>query len=109
MATKANLALDQGATFSTVITLTDSNGDAIDLTNYTGASQMRKSYTSSTAYTFSVSLGGSNGSITLAMSANATANIAPGRYLYDVELTDDEGIVSRVFEGIVTVAPNITR
>ena len=109
MATKANLTLDQGATFSTVITLTDGNGNAIDLTNYTGAAQMRKSYTSSTAYTFSVSLGGTSGTITLGMSANTTAGIAPGRYLYDVELTDTSSIISRVFEGIVTVTPNITR
>lgn len=109
MATKANLFIDQGATFNTVITLTDNNGDIIDISGYTGAAQMRKHYTSSTAKSFTVGLGGANGTITLSMSANATANIEAGRYLYDVELTDAGGIVSRVFEGIVTVNPNITR
>lgn len=109
MATKANLSIDQGTTFNTVITLTDSEGNPIDLTTYTGASQMRKHYTSSTAYTFSVDLGGANGTITLGMTANATANIASGRYMYDVEITSGAGEVSRVFEGIVTVNPNITR
>lgn len=110
MATKANISIDQGATFSTSITLTDGEGAAIDLTNYTGASQMRKHYTSSNAVSFTVSLGGTNGVVTLGLSANSTANIAPGRYLYDVELTDTlNGSVSRVFEGIVTVNPNITR
>jgi hypothetical protein len=109
MATKANLTIDQGATFNTVITLTDSDGDAIDLTGYSGASQMRKHYTSSTAYEFDVALGGASGTITLSMSANTTASIASGRYLYDVELTDTTDQVSRVFEGIVTVNPNITR
>lgn len=109
MAIKANLFIDQGASFSTTVSITDTNGDVIDLTGYEGAAQMRKSYTSSTAYDFSVSVANTLGTVTLSMSANATANIAGGRYLYDVELTDTSGIVSRVFEGIVTVNPNITR
>ena len=109
MATKANLIIDQGATFNTVITLTDTNGDPIDLTGYTGAAQMRKHYTSSTATAFSVGLGGANGTITLGLSANATSNVSAGRYLYDVEIVDLSGLVSRVFEGVVTVNPNITR
>jgi hypothetical protein len=109
MATKVNLLIDQGTTFNTTVTLTDSNGNVIDITGYTGAAQMRKHFTSSTAKTFTVELGSTSGSITLSMSANTTANIEAGRYLYDVELTDTTGIVSRVFEGIVTVNPNITR
>lgn len=109
MATKANLLIDQGSTFSTTVTITDTNGNLLNLTGYTGAAQMRKSYTSSTAYNFNVSVGNTSGTITLSMSANTTANIAGGRYLYDVELIDTSNTVSRVFEGIVTVNPNITR
>lgn len=109
MATKANIYIDQGSTFTTTVTITDSYGDPIDLTGHTGAGQMRKSYTSSTAYNFTVAVGNTTGVITLSMSANATANIAGGRYLYDVELTSASGLVSRVLEGIVTVNPNITR
>lgn len=109
MATKANLFVDQGATFSTTVNLTDSDGNPIDLSGYTGAAQMRKSYTSSTSVAFVVTLDELNGTITLGLTANTTANIAGGRYLYDVELTDSTNAVSRVFEGIVTVNPNITR
>jgi hypothetical protein len=109
MATKANIYIDQGSTFSTTVTITDNNGDVVDLTNYTGAGQMRKSYSSSTAYNFTVNVGNTSGTITLSMTANATANIAGGRYLYDVELTNTSGLVSRVLEGIATVNPNITR
>lgn len=109
MATKANLVIDQGATYSTSITLTDNNGDPIDLSLYSGAAQIRKHFTSSSYTAFTVTLGGTNGTIALSLSANATANLAAGRYLYDVELTDGGGDVSRVFEGIVTVNPNITR
>lgn len=109
MATKANIYIDQGSTFSTTVTITDINGDPIDLTGYTGAGQMRKSYTSSTAYNFTISVGNTSGVVTLSMTANATANIAGGRYLYDVELTSNTGLVSRVVQGIATVNPNITK
>ena len=109
MATKANLIVDQGTTYSTTVTITDDNGDVVDLTNYTGAAQMRKHYTSSNAATFTVSLGGVEGTVTLGLSANSTANLVAGRYVYDIELTHSSGQVSRVLEGIVTVTPNVTR
>ena len=46
MATKANIVIDQGTTFSTVINLADENGDAINLTGYSANSQIRKHYSS---------------------------------------------------------------
>lgn len=109
MATKANLIIDQGASYSTTIDILDEDGEPINLTNYTGAAQMRKHYTSTTATSFVVSLGGVEGTLTLSMSSNTTANLSSGRYVYDVELTSDTGLVSRVLEGIVTVTPNVTR
>lgn len=110
MGTKVNLVVDQGATFETTINLTDDDGDLVDLTGYTGASQVRKHYTSSTpSANIAVTLDNANGTITLSMSANITANLVAGRYVYDVELTDPSSVVSRVIEGIVTVTPQVTR
>ena len=109
MALKGNITIDQGTTFSTTIDVTNEDGLAIDLTGYTGAAQMRKHYTSTTAYTFTVTIAALSGEVTLSMTANATVNIAPGRYMYDCELTDNTGTVSRIIEGIVTVTPGVTR
>lgn len=109
MATKANIIIDQGTTFSTVINLTDDNGDAINLTGYTGDAEMRKHYTSSNSQSFSISLGGTSGTVTLSMTATQTANLTPGRYVYDVEVTSSANVVSRIVEGIVTVTPEVTR
>lgn len=109
MGTKLNLVVDQGSSFSTTLNLTDDDGDVINLTGYTAAGQLRKHYTSSNSVSFTITLGGANGTVTLAMSSNTTANIAAGRYVYDVELTDNAGLVSRLFEGIVTVTPQVTR
>ena len=109
MATKANIIIDQGTTFSTIINLTDDNGDPIDLTGYTGDSEMRKHYTSSNSQSFSVNLGGTSGTVTLSLTASQTANLTPGRYVYDVEVTSGSNVVSRIVEGIVTVTPEVTR
>lgn len=108
MATKANLVIDQGTTFSTIITVADAEGDALDLSNYTGAAQMRKHYSSSNSFSFTVYVA-NTGTITLSMSANTTANITSGRYVYDCEITSNTGVVSRIAEGIVTVTPEVTR
>ena len=42
MATKANISIDQGTTFTTEILLTDDNGDPLDLSAYTANAQIRK-------------------------------------------------------------------
>lgn len=109
MATKANITIDQGTTFSTVISLTDDNGEPIDLTGYTGRSQMRKHYTSSNSQSFTVSLSNTSGVVSLSLTATQTANLTPGRYVYDVEVVSGANIVSRIVEGIVTVTPEVTR
>lgn len=69
---------------------------------------MRKSYSSSTSFAFTVSLGNS-GIISIGMNAATTSSITAGRYLYDLEVTDQNGVVSRLVEGIVTVTPQVTR
>jgi hypothetical protein len=109
MATKINLIVDQGASFETTLNLTDDNDEAVSLLGYTGAGQIRKHYTSSTATNFTVTLGGNSGAVTLSLAANTTANLVAGRYVYDVEVTDSGGTVSRLFEGVVTVTPQVTR
>lgn len=109
MATKVNLVVDQGADFTTTITLKEDDGSLLDLSTYGGAAQMRKHYTSTSATNFTVSLAGNSGVVTLTMSANTTSNLTAGRYVYDLELTDTGGVVSRIVEGIVTVTPNVTR
>jgi len=106
--TKANLVIDQGATFSSTVTVADANGDTMDLTNYTGAAQMRRHYSSTNSTSFVVTVANS-GIVTLSLSANATADISYGRYVYDCEITSNAAIVTRILEGIITVTPEVTR
>ena len=110
MATKANLVVDQGTTFSTTLTLTDDYGDPLILSGFAVSSQLRKWYTSSNSVAFAAVSNTSTGTITLSLSSNQTSSLVAGRYVYDVELTEtSSNAVSRIVEGIVTVTPQVTR
>jgi hypothetical protein len=110
MATVANIFIDQGSDYSNIVTVTASNGQPLNLTGFTVASQMRKSFSSSTAYNFSASiLSASLGRVRLQLSSAQSETIPPGRYLYDVEVTSSVGSKTRVVEGIATITPQITQ
>ena len=111
MATKANLVIDQGTTYSTTLSLKDENGDILNLNGYYANSQIRKWYSSvSPTATFVTSINTDEGTITLTLNSNTTSNIIAGRYVYDVELTEQSSnAVSRIVEGIVTVTPQATK
>jgi hypothetical protein len=110
MATISNLYVDAGSTYSNIITVSASNGQALDLTGFTVASQMRKSYGSTTVYNFTSSIyNAALGKVRLQLTDTQSQAIPAGRWLYDVEIRSPSGAVTRVVEGIITVNPQITQ
>ena len=108
MAIKANLFIDQGTDYQTTITLTDVDDNVVNLAGYTANAQLRKTYTSSNAVSFTVALTEATGEVRLSLTDTQTSNIVAGRYVYDVLLTANT-ITTRIVEGIVTVTPGVTR
>ena len=111
MAIYANINIDQGSDFLSVITVEDTTGNVVNLTGYTAAGQVRKS---NRANTFSATFGASitqptQGKISVTLPASTTNGMKFGRYVYDVEITSSVGSVSRVIEGQVEVMPGVTR
>ncbi len=110
MAGFAELNIEQGASFSTTITVSDSTGAFTNLTSYTAAAQLRKSYYSSSSNNFTVAISNAaNGEITMTMTAANTANLTAGRMLYDLLITSPTSVKTRVVEGIATILPSVTR
>lgn len=110
MAGFVELTLEQGANFSVSMDLKDAAGSILNLSGYTVAAQMRKSYYSTTATDFTISItDAAAGQITMTMNSANTGNVTPGRYVYDVLLNSGAGVKSRIIEGIVTVLPSVTR
>ena len=111
MASVSNLYIDQGSTYSNIITVASSTGTALNLTGYTVASQIRKSYGSSTYHTFTASVYDAvTGKVRLQLTSTQTSAISAGRYLYDIEITNTSTTAkTRILEGIVVVTPEITQ
>jgi hypothetical protein len=113
MAATANLRIDQGATFSSDVTVSATDGEAFDLTGYTASAKMARGYTSTrtrTTITTTIADDPATGVITLSLTPDQTNQLdAPARYVYDVEITQtSDSTVTRVIEGIITVSPSVT-
>ena len=109
MAIYSNLIIDQGSAFSSTITVTDNDGNVVNLTNYTYAGKIKKSYDSSTSVSFATpTTPGSNGQIAITLTDTVTKAMEPGRYVYDVEITSSGGVTTRVVEGQAEVTPGVT-
>ena len=107
----ADLYIEQGATFSTTITIDDVYNNAFNLSQYVANSAIRKSYYSANASAvFSTVINVGNGTLTLNMAPNVTSNIAAGKYVYDAKITDPiNNLVIRILEGNIIVSPSVTR
>ena len=111
MATISNIFIDQDADFATTVTIEDANDSALDLSNYTAAATLRKSYKSSSSTSFTVAFVSprTSGQITLSLTDVQTGALNEGRYVYDLVITDAGGEKTRVVEGIATIKPSVTR
>ena len=105
------LFIEQGSNYSTSITLDDVDGTPYNLTDYLAKSQIKKSYYSANAtaeFVTSIDVP-ENGTISLSLDSGETANIAAGRYVYDLIIKSSGNTVTRVLEGIVNVIPQVTK
>ena len=110
MAIVANLVIDQGTDFEATIDVTDQDGDAVNITGFTVAGQIRKSYTSTTSIDFVTTVSDPNaGQVTIALTDTTTTTMASGRYVYDLEMLDSAGKRTRIVEGQVEVTPGVTQ
>ena len=115
MQAPAQLALKifQGATWD--YTLTWKVDDTlIDLSGFTARLHARPSISSDTVVlalddTDGINLGGSAGTIQLTRSAEQTAALPPGKYVYDLELITATGVVTRLVQGQLDVDAEVTR
>ncbi len=103
---RVNLITDQGASFSSNITLFDSLGVQRDTTGWQTANAfIRKWFTSNTYVQLSSNLV-SNGILNLSLTANQTANIVFGKYVYDVFCIDSNNNSIKVVEGLIFIEPS---
>lgn len=109
MTFKRNLAIEQGTYFEMVVEITDEDDVPIDYSGYDIIGQFRKGIESVNSISFNTSIDINN--ITISLQAEATVDIDPGKYIYDILVKDssDPNLVEKIIEGIVTINPTATK
>ena len=88
----------------------DQSNSAKDLTGFTGTARFKRQLQDlSDPTAFNISFPNRTlGKVRIGLSAAQTANIEDGKYFYELMLTDPNGVVERVIEGVVIVKHPVT-
>ena len=110
MAIIQNITIDQDCDFTETLTVKDSTGTVVDLSNETITSTMRKTYSSATSYSFTTAkVSATDGTCTITLTDTVTADLEEGQYVWDLTTTDSSGLITRRIEGRATVTPSVSR
>jgi len=108
--------IEQGATFTKTLTLRDSSNVLVNLTGYTTAEMDLRTSEESSSEVISltvannrIAFGGSNGTISLTISASDTNNMTAGDGVYDLEIGNSAGVIYRILEGTFSVRRGVSR
>ena len=106
-----NLSINSDTTFKQSFNLTENDGSALDLTNYTYAAQLRKHSSSNTSTSFTVTAPNPTaGEIVISLSPSDTSSLKEGRYVYDIVITNNnDNAKTRVIEGSAILTKTVTR
>jgi hypothetical protein len=103
-----NLTIEQGANFSVNFLLESAITNSIsNLTGYSVVAKLAKHPASSSKTNFTTTITTSTGTVGIALTSGQTALLKPGRYVYDVLLSDSGGSKTRVIEGTVIVSAGV--
>ena len=110
MAEYAVLTVDQGTDTIFQLEVVDSDRTAKDLTNLSVFAKYKSSYGAATGNSFQISTPSpkTNGVIELTLSGDSSISLKQRRYVYDVELKNDNDVVERILEGILEINPGVT-
>ena len=107
----SNIVINTNEDFTQTFTLQSAaDKTALNLTDYTVSSQMRKHAGSSTATNFDANVvsPATSGKVSIALTSTDTANLKEGRYVYDIVIEKNSS-KTKVVEGMVIVNKGVTR
>ena len=105
-----NLLIYKHTDFEQTFVLEDSQSNsAKDLTDFTGTCKMQRTLNLGSLTAFNLAFTNrALGKVRISLTSTQTANIADGKYFYELMLTDPNDVTERVIEGIVIVKHPVT-
>ena len=103
-----NITITRGTDFAIAMTLEDADGTAINVTNYTFKSEVRRKESTGVAATFTITKTNAGaGAIKLALTQAQTQALPVGKLKYDL-VANDGTDVSQYIQGTITVVDTVT-
>lgn len=104
-----NIVIEQGATFTLALALTDTSGSALDLTGCTAAMQVRTAPGGTLLATPEVEITDEeNGRVVVTIDADVTEDLDFVDAVFDLEVTFPGSVIRRVVEGSVSLSKQVT-
>ena len=105
-----NLIIYKHTDFEQTFVLEDSQTNSFkDLTDFTGTCKMQRTLNLGSLTAFNLSFTNrALGKVRISLTSAQTANIADGKYFYELMLTDPNDVTERVIEGVVIVKHPVT-
>jgi hypothetical protein len=114
MAAVFNIEIDQGADFEQLLTIRDDNDNPRDITGFNFRASARVNLESEVLFNFSFEIANqttNTGEVTMSL-GHALSSAVPytlgNKFIYDVEMVDNLGKVSRVMQGVITFSNEVT-
>lgn len=117
-----DILVEQGATFEQTLTIEDPDGEPIDLTGATCRGQIRKTYSDLKKLAdiqVEIVSPATDGKMLMKITSDQTKAIPVEKaessakkttdYVYDLELTEASGSITRLLEGLAKISPEVTR
>lgn len=111
MTTRANLYVDQGVDFLIALELETDAGEDYPIVDQQFFCQVRKIFSSTVQFEaqLEVVVNGVTNEINLMISPEATKNVKPGKYQYDLIMRKFDGTTLKLLEGLLFILPTITK
>lgn len=107
---KYNLSIESGTTWELSLSVDSTAGTDMDLTGYTFAAKIAKSYYDDAPVSMTATvLSATAGTFKLQLSAAQTSALDSSiEYVYDVEMTTSAGVVTRLIQGRASISEGVT-
>lgn len=104
---KINIYITQGDDFEYSFTPLGANSSPMDLTGYVLSAKMKQFYSGNinSSWAFTTTYTSNTNQLSLGLSANTTAQIPYGRYVYSVKVKSQSNNIETLYSGLAVVNP----
>ena len=110
-----NALIEQGEDFGITVFWKDDAGNSVDLTGFSAQMMIRQNYddpyplVTVSSPSSGIVLGGTAGTVAISIPVSVTSALPSGCVVYDLKMTDANGLTYRLLQGSINIVPSVTR